>query len=359
MQFGTPTKGNIIWLLEQLRGLGEALKDIHNLSRLGLSTLGSSPAPNLSAPQQQMRESGWHHDLKPENILLYKTRGSRRGTFQISDFGSSKIHTYRSGSINTRSPNGTLTYEPPEAKSEGATSRPYDVWSLGCVFLELLIWAILGPDSVEKFGNERLDRRYPGSKTDAVFDDSYWQMTQDGAITVRNTVLQRIEILHRKVTFQPQQPFEAVLKLILRMLDPNRRTRILALDVWNTLDNIYNETTLDLQNINDDALPEGKSDGPPSLLPRLSLNPIDRLDFDSPRNGSIPSNPNLMSITGEFLSASPIDTRMQRRNSFGSTTSATAASPPSRNPSIASSNMSTHGRYGSVDGREDLIDDSH
>lgn len=139
MQFGAPSNENIMWLLKQLRGLAEALKDIHNLSSIGSSLPTPSPGPNLVAPQPQMRKSGWHHDLKPENILLYKSLGHERGTFQVSDFGSGKIHTYRSGSVNTRSPIGTLTYEPPEAKLEGATSRPYDVWSLGCVFLELLI----------------------------------------------------------------------------------------------------------------------------------------------------------------------------------------------------------------------------
>lgn len=358
IHFGTPTKENIIWLLKQLRGLAAALKDIHNLSGVGLSVPAPSPTSNLAAPQPQMRESGWHHDLKPENILLYKTPGPKRGTFQISDFGSSKIHTYRSGSINTRSPNGTLTYEPPEAKSEGATSRPYDVWSLGCVFLELLIWAVLGFRSVEEFASERHDRRYPGSQTDILSDDSYWQMAEDGSIIVRKTVLQKIEVLKENVMRQAQQPFKEVLELILLMLDPDRRKRILALDLWNTLDSICKQKSLDLQTVTDDSMADGGNDGSASFLPRLSLNPIDRCSPDAFPDGSIYLKSNAGYVSGDFLTASPIDSHMQRRNSAGSAVSPVSMSPFSRNPSIASSNMSTHGHHGSVDGYNDHMDES-
>ncbi len=316
LHFGPATKDNIMWLLNQLRGLAEALKDIHNLSSIGPSLPTPTPAPNLAAPQQpQMRKSGWHHDLKPENILLFKCSGHGRGTFQISDFGSGKIHTYRSGSVNTRSAIGTVTYEPPEAQTEGATSRPHDMWSLGCVFLELLIWAVLDCQAVDSFASERVDRRYPGSQTYLAEDDSYWQKAESGGITLRKQVLDWIERLKSKVQKQRQQPFMEVLELIIKMLDPDRYTRILALDLWNTLEQICYQKNLDLQDSQDDCEPESNNHDPSSDLPRLSLSPPDRTFF---HNEMLSFGPNAGSVTGDSFTLSPSDLRTSRPNSSGS-----------------------------------------
>lgn len=354
MQFGAPSNENIMWLLKQLRGLAEALKDIHNLSSIGSSLPTPSPGPNLVAPQPQMRKSGWHHDLKPENILLYKSLGHERGTFQVSDFGSGKIHTYRSGSVNTRSPIGTLTYEPPEAKLEGATSRPYDVWSLGCVFLELLIWAVLDYGAVETFANDRVDRRHPGSQTDLIEDDSFWQMAESGEITLRKQVVEWITLLGSKVQQQRRQPFKEVLTLVIRMLDPDRRKRIIALDLWNTLDQIYHQKSHDLHDSRDGSLPESDdNNGPSSSLPRLSLIPPDRSHADPFHNEITPAfGSNAGLLAGDSLTLSPIDHRTHHsRNSSGSLHSPSNRTPLSRNPSNASSNMSTRGHHGSDDGQ--------
>lgn len=358
MQFGAPTKENIMWLLKQLRGLAEALKDIHNLSSIGPSLPTPSPAPNLVAPQLQMRKSGWHHDLKPENILLYKSSGHERGTFQISDFGSGKIHTYRSGSVNTRSPIGTLTYEAPEAKLERATSRPYDMWSLGCVFLELLIWAVLDYGAVETFASERVDRRHPGSQTDLIEDDSFWQMAESGKITLRQQVVDWITILGSECQQQRQQPFKEVLELVIRMLDPDRWTRIIALDLWNTLDQIHHQKSHDLKDSQDYSLPESNNDGSSSALPRLSLIPPDRSHPSPIHSEMISFGSNAAFVTGDSMTLSPIDHRTTRRNSSGSIRSPSNSSLLSRDPSIASSNMSTHGHHGSVDGHDDRMDES-
>lgn len=310
---GGPGKDNISWLLKQFCGSAKAIRAIHNLSALSKST------PSLAPPTPaQETKSGWHHDLTPENILyfgccLYPGRmGSKRGTFRIADFGAGKIHTYRSGSVNTKSPNGTLTYEPPEAKSEGTTSRPYDIWSLGCVFLELLIWAILGSRAVETFAEERVDRRYPGSSTDVLMDDSFWQMAVDGRVSIRNSVSNQIELLHEKVLHQEWQSFKEVLHLVSRMLDPDRLGRISALDLWDTLDRIYREGQLDLKRSNRNSFPESSQERASSPLPRLSLEAPDRRSPEpllrSPLDTHMISLPNRQvvgSISGDYLTSSP------------------------------------------------------
>ena len=347
LQFGAPTKENILWLIRQFRGLAEALKDIHDLS--GAGALQS--APNLGAPFGGERKAGYHHDLKPENILYYMAAGN----FLISDFGSGKIHTYRSGSYDTSSANGTLTYEPPEAAKAGRkTSRPYDMWSFGCVFLELLIWAVLGFESVEDFRSKRVDRRYPGSQTDIVTDDAFWQMLPNGAVTVRKSVENCIQALRDGVLRQRNQPFKEISELILKMLDTDKETRILALDLHDTLDRIYKQKKIDLENVKDDSVPDSPTAQEGSdYLPRYSLDPPDRRFQERTREGAAVTVRNPGNSTGDFLTASPISSSSphlshasHRRNS-----STSEFVGRSRNASIASSNMSTHGRRGSFDER--------
>lgn len=342
VQFGAPTKENIIWLLRQFRGLAEALKDIHNLS--GTSAGASQSASNLGTRHMAERKAGYHHDLKPENILFYKVTGTL-GTFEISDFGSGKVHTYRSGSHNTSSANGTLTYEPPEAATrEGKTSRPYDVWSLGCVFLELLIWAVLGFQAVEDFRSERLDRRYPGSQTEFVVDDAFWQMLQTGDIMVRKSVDDWTQTLREAVLQQDNQPFKEVLDLVIKMLETVKETRIPALDLYDTLDRIYRQKKIDLENVNNDSLPD---------MPRLSMNPPDRRSPEWIREGATVAVRNAGTATGDFLTPSPMSSISPHspRGSHRRNSSASEFVGRSRNASIASSNMSTHGRHGSTDER--------
>ena len=344
VQFGSPTKENFIWLIRQFRGLAEALKGIHDLTSAG----ALQSAPDLTTSPRGERRGGYHHDLKPENILFYKATDN----FEISDFGSGKVHTYRSGSHMTSRAHGTQTYEPPEAAKvevEG-TSRPYDMWSLGCVFLELLVWAVLGYQHVEDFRNKREDRRYPGNPTAVQVDDAFWQMFSNGEIVLREPVENCIKTLREAILQQRNQPFKEILDLVLKMLDPVKRTRIPSLDLYDTMGRIYKQKKIDLENIEHGSLPDTNNpqERSPAMV-RLSLVPPDRR---SPEGAPSPTTVrNSGNYIGDFLTASPITSTSphlalgsHRRNS-----SASEFVGRSRNASIASSNMSTHGRRGSTD----------
>ena len=254
-----PDRRNVEWLLSQFLGLANALRQIHNLESPDNSV---ETAPQLLSPIEQARRSAWHHDLKPENILYFKIPGSKYGRLLIADFGTGKVHTFRSGSINTRSANGTPTYEAPEAVSEGVTSRPYDIWSMGCVFLELLVWALLGYGSVENFASNRHGRRFPNSNRDVVRDDSFWQSV-NGNLQLRESVSNWIQKLGEEIQDPNirrfRGPFQSVLGLVNRMLDTDRLRRIDAVHLWNTLESIYKQTKMDLDRSHKEA-----------FLPRLS-----------------------------------------------------------------------------------------
>ena len=76
-----------------------------------------------------------HHDLKPENILF---TDSSHSSIKIIDFGISSL-------INCKNKAGSLIYLPPEIINEKDTrSIPsVDIWSIGCIFGEMLIGKIL------------------------------------------------------------------------------------------------------------------------------------------------------------------------------------------------------------------------
>ncbi|XP_055355611.1 serine/threonine-protein kinase DDB_G0283821-like isoform X2 [Paramacrobiotus metropolitanus] len=77
-----------------------------------------------------------HRDLKGQNILF-----STYGTVKIADFGSMvELAASTTATYEVQGGDGTITYMPPEAfrREFGSIGRAYDIWSLGCVLLEML-----------------------------------------------------------------------------------------------------------------------------------------------------------------------------------------------------------------------------
>lgn len=97
--------------------------------------------------------SNWRHeDLKPQNILR-KEKGDALGPLMIGDVGLAKKHKDLTGARNnTNTRLGTMNYEPPEAfVNSRAKSRAYDIWSMGCIIVETIIWLLYGKDGQKKF----------------------------------------------------------------------------------------------------------------------------------------------------------------------------------------------------------------
>lgn len=73
-----------------------------------------------------------HMDLKPENILIFQDAAHEH--WKLSDFGSSR-------SLEDQSAlDITPKYAPPEAFDGTPLHYSYDIWSLGCVFSEIILW---------------------------------------------------------------------------------------------------------------------------------------------------------------------------------------------------------------------------
>lgn len=141
--------------IEQLRGLADALHELHIFKK------GTDEAYR-------------HGDLKPENILRFKD-GTRMGTLKIADMGLAKHHKVatdlRVAPTSTRY--GTVRYEAPEAVTAlptEARSRLYDIWSMGCIILEFMIWLLYGYEELKRF-NESV-------KGDSLQNTSYFEIKE-------------------------------------------------------------------------------------------------------------------------------------------------------------------------------------
>lgn len=130
---------------------------------LGLAT-ALAAAHNLRAPG--FEEASYRHgDLKPENILVFKD-GSPFGTLKIGDWGEARYH----GKVTAIRPSRTITkfgtrrYEAPEVEvgvritrlgqSMKRRSRLGDVWALGCITLEFIVWLLYGRKGLDQFNSE-------------------------------------------------------------------------------------------------------------------------------------------------------------------------------------------------------------
>lgn len=139
----TLTKGLIQSAVKQIEGLARALQMTHD--------------------KAQIR----HGDLKPGNILRFNASDEDIiGTLKIGDWGLAKYHAVATElrGEHTLTIHGTAMYEPPEVDpnlhigldGKKVFSRQYDVWSMGCIILEVIIWLLYGYNGVEDF---RIDVR--------------------------------------------------------------------------------------------------------------------------------------------------------------------------------------------------------
>jgi hypothetical protein len=125
------------------------------------------------------KQYGRHGDINPGNILWYDDTDGKpcelTGTLKIADFGQAELNTLKSKTKERHVAN-TLTYRPPEC-DQGQDQIPptirqtYDMWCLGCVYLEFLTWFLGGSLLLTEFVQSRMtpDLYQNNMKTDAFF----------------------------------------------------------------------------------------------------------------------------------------------------------------------------------------------
>ena len=128
----------IEWSLGQIKGLADALNEWHNQFK------------------EDENKNCLHGDIKPENIVR-STQPDSLGILQLADMGLARIHNLPTNLRPTESGalSGTLRYQSPEIKTtiSGKVSRSYDMWGMGCILLEFIVWLLYGSDGLRAFNN--------------------------------------------------------------------------------------------------------------------------------------------------------------------------------------------------------------
>lgn len=137
-------------ICNQMTDLTDAVKYIHGADS---STLEGEPL------------YGRHGDLKPENVLWFKKDGKE--ILVISDLGLSVVNRKTSRSdVPGKNVQVTQTYKAPEREmsgQDGYISRSFDIWTLGALFLDFVIWTLEGWQGVEDFEEMRISPHLEGN----------------------------------------------------------------------------------------------------------------------------------------------------------------------------------------------------
>jgi serine/threonine protein kinase len=219
-------------LWEQILGVADALYRI---------------AERASEPSDEVGHDllGYHFDLKPANILVY--RRGKQWIFKITDFGQAKFKRASGANSNTRRKGGDEEYAPPEIDTADAIeqqqSRRYDVFSLGCIFLEMTSFLVRGYDGVADIdvargkspGPNQSDGRYclsPTATTPALLKPQINEHRDDLLAHMQNGEMFAADEKHF---------IEKILGLIWGMLQPKVSDRYTSRGVVDELQALLNE----------------------------------------------------------------------------------------------------------------------
>lgn len=194
---------------QAMHGLSDGLSYLHNFR--------SRPSsPKISS---EVSMHGYHHDIKPRNVLV-------RGTaFILADFGTSKMKELGEDSQtpwkNTTFEYGAPECRDPESLAAGVVGRPLDIWSLACIFTEIVTYAEQGSEGVTDFRQRRL-RDHAYGQLRCFHDDE----------RLDQVVHTHLDDLEEKT---PDSSTRKVLSIILKMFATKPADRVRADEVEKNL----------------------------------------------------------------------------------------------------------------------------
>lgn len=123
---------------------------------------------DVSDPTSDGSFYGFHFDLKPENVLVQDDN-----TFVISDFGQATFKKVGGTSSRVIGNGGTDAFAPPEIDNlDTKQSGKYDIWSLGCILVEIATFVALGRNGLFKLDRIRHTKLSHSNKEDDRFFES-------------------------------------------------------------------------------------------------------------------------------------------------------------------------------------------
>jgi len=223
---------NFLWVVKQCKDIANALHAIHEYEEDGI------------------KQYGRHGDIKPQNILWFNGEESgdpvttSNGVLAIADFGLTRFHKEDSRSnVDPASIAGSPTYRPPECDLRLPVSRAYDIWSLGCVYLEFITWLIHGWQGVENFERAR-SVDIGGTRDFKFFTILGYTPRNRRAAVLRPSVTRWIEQLRENSSSTSYiKDFLTLVQYSMLVPDPKRRMR--AKDVVAELSKILERSQSD------------------------------------------------------------------------------------------------------------------
>lgn len=149
------------WMRRQLRGLAAALDLIHTPTNVRF---------------------GIHHDIRPKMVAVCSAQDGF--TFKLAPSSQSRIIA-QDGQALPGTSAMISSYHPPESTNGLALSRSHDIWSLGCVFLETMVWYTQGTKAYTDFLEAACGKDRP----------RYWFAVEKGQVVLRGIVKQQLDML--------------------------------------------------------------------------------------------------------------------------------------------------------------------
>lgn len=234
-----------------MQDLAGAVQHIHNSAldkQMPQPEAPSKSSGRLLPHPRRKTHTGFHYDLKPENILLFAEPDPKYPIWRVADFGTAQINEIvLSGSEKPQdTPRvedtfGDPEYGAPDVTLQGWSSRPYDIWSLGCVYLEILVWMFgTGPTELVQFQSDRLVQsgNY-GSQSPA-----FWYRS-DKVCKLKPKVIEKMEELRQKCS--RRGVFKELFRLTGDMLTLKPWERLNAPTVHNDISVILRQARHDLE----------------------------------------------------------------------------------------------------------------
>jgi serine/threonine protein kinase len=304
----------VLWLFTQLKGLADALDYIHHLEGDDEDDTNNK----LPVPESETRKPGtygYHHDIKPDNILVFVEDRIGYGTMKFGDFGSANFvktdDIWKQTPVYTNKQRGTETYASPDFFTNGKYTSKADVWTLGCVFLDILIWC-LEPRYPRKdnkdFADEREDEQSNPDNPTRV--DKYWTHDPKSVTkkaVLKQAVLDKFEHIEMQCKAPNMLAFRQLHGLTKSMLKTNSASRIKTARLKTELAYLLQNVTANL-NLKNENFYCGEIDSetvenlvrfnvsPPSPSTdagRGRISDVDLLDLGRPQR---PVTPNINSI---------------------------------------------------------------
>ncbi|KAI1400293.1 hypothetical protein F4819DRAFT_378459 [Hypoxylon fuscum] len=136
-----------LWIAEQCNSIAKGLRMIHH----------EEFQPLLVQTEARKRI---HGNIKPENILCFKDSPKNNPgeiILKISDFGLTRWDQHILDDKEYRDVMAMfLIYRAPECHLDKQVSQLWDIWTLGCLFLDFLTWYLYGWEKgVDEFSKRR------------------------------------------------------------------------------------------------------------------------------------------------------------------------------------------------------------